>query len=63
MAWLAVDGDGAESIYDIEPIRDLWGDKWDIRTDDTWWINLPNGTIEKIIGRKLTWEDNPVEIK
>ena len=63
MAWLAVDRDGSENIYDIKPIRDLWVNRWDIITDDTWWINLPNGTIEKIIGRKLTWEDNPVEIK
>lgn len=63
MAWLAVDRDGSENIYDIKPIRDLWVNKWDIRTEDSWWINLPQGTIEKIIGRSLTWEDNPVEIK
>lgn len=25
-------------------------------------IKLPAGTIEKLIGRKLTWEDEPVEI-
>lgn len=25
-------------------------------------IELPTGTIEKLIGRKLTWEDEPVEI-
>jgi hypothetical protein len=24
-------------------------------------IPLPEGTIEKLIGRKLTWEDDPVE--
>ena len=25
-------------------------------------VILPNGTIEKIIGRKLTWDDEPVKI-
>jgi len=24
---------------------------------------LPNGSIEKLIGRKLTWKDEPFEIK
>lgn len=26
------------------------------------WNYLPKGTIEKIIGRKLTWKDDPVKI-
>lgn len=26
-------------------------------------IELPKGTIKKLIGRDLTWEDEPVEIK
>ena len=26
-------------------------------------ISLPKGSIEKLIGRKLTWEDEPVELK
>ena len=25
-------------------------------------VELPNGTIEKLIGRKMTWEDDPVEL-
>ena len=25
-------------------------------------IELPNGTIKKLIGRELTWEDEPVEL-
>ena len=24
--------------------------------------NLPEGSIEKLIGKKLTWEDEPVKI-
>lgn len=26
-------------------------------------ITLPKGTIKKLIGRELTWEDEPVELK
>lgn len=26
-------------------------------------IAIPNGTIKKLIGRSLTWEDEPVELK
>jgi hypothetical protein len=25
-------------------------------------VTLPQGSIEKLIGRELTWEDEPVEI-
>lgn len=25
-------------------------------------VELPKGSIEKLIGKKLTWEDDPVEI-
>lgn len=62
MAWLAVDKDGTENIYDIEPNRDLQVDRWEIVTENSWWIGLPKGTIEKIIGRTLTWQDVPVKI-
>lgn len=56
MAWLAVDKDETEIICDIEPNRSM-----------DWWgycerIGLPSGSIEKLIGRKLTWQDEPVEI-
>jgi len=56
MAWLAVDRDGDEYIYSERPIRGLnafYG---------TCAIPLPYGVVEMIIGRKLTWEDEPVEI-
>ena len=26
-------------------------------------VIIPKGTIEKIIGRKITWEDEPVEVR
>ena len=39
----------------------------DINTTDQWdggrKLVLPEGSIEKLIGRKLTWEDEPVKLK
>lgn len=57
MAWLAIDGNGEEFIYREIPVR----------CDDYWFgfegnFELPSGSIEKLIGRKLTFEDEPVEI-
>lgn len=44
-------------------------DHWcDTITEDSWPIPffdgvvLPKGSIEKLIGKKMTWEDEPVEI-
>lgn len=57
MAWLAVDKDGSEFIFDEEPERDE--EVWDT---NLWYIPLPEGSIKKLIGRNLTWDDEPVEI-
>ena len=57
MAWVAVDKNKREFIYNTKPRR--YGNYcWHIDYDE-----LPNGTIEKFIGRNLTWEDEPVELK
>lgn len=58
MAYVAVDEDKAEYVYDREPRK----------LDYTWrgageFCELPRGSIEKLIGRKLTWEDEPAELK
>ena len=66
MPYLAVDEDGTENIFEFKPIR----------CDDYWWaqinqesfnrstyIELPSGTIEKIIGSKLTWKDEPYKLE
>lgn len=61
MAWLAVDKDGEEGAYQYKPIRiELLGGTF-VCEDGT--VVLPKGTIEKLIGYSLTWEDEPVEIK
>lgn len=67
--WLAVDKDGTECIYAVKkPIRgkDQWGpDSWDYRSDYAFYdfVEIPKGSIKKLIGRELSWIDAPVELK
>lgn len=90
MAWIAVDKDGTEKIFNSIPIRrnqygshvfihsllcwlpytknqrNKWAAYWS--TDETdplpeGAIELPKGSIKKLIGRDLSWKDNPVELK
>ena len=56
--WLAVDYDGIEIAFWNKPKRcekhiEWWGDR----------MILPHGSIKKLIGRKLSWEDESVELK
>ena len=59
MAYLAVDADGTEIIYEFNPSRkdDIW-----INQQYTHFVQLPHGSIAKLIGRELTWSDEPIEI-
>ena len=72
MAWVAVDEDGREGIFDEYPQRKvdvcgegLWSDYWCGPLEEHFGsrINLPKGSIKKLIGRDLTWNDEPVELK
>ena len=60
MAWVAVDNNGAEYIYVVKPSRERDFFASDSGYDE---ILLPKGSIRKLIGRDLTWEDEPVELK
>lgn len=69
MAWLAVNYYGQrEFIFEYSPNSVYYtenGNKvrdWDYEDEDNVVIELPKGTIKKIIGRGLSWEDEPVEI-
>lgn len=60
MAWVAVDKNGEEWIYNSEPNR----------CEETFagmigegQLELQIGSIKKLIGRELTWCDEPVELK
>lgn len=67
MAWVAVDGMGIEWIYASKPYRNNGLQNWEPLYKDDYvlidMIELPKGTIEKIIGRELTWGDEPVELE
>lgn len=57
MAWVAVDKIGEELISRVEPFR--VGNYWIGEST----FHLPKGSIKKLIGKELTWEDEPVELK
>ena len=64
MIWLAVYNDGTEVICNVQPYRDYIDNIWSIEcTFDSCAITLPKGSIKKFIGKNLTWEDEPVELK
>ena len=58
MAWVAVDKNGDEYIYEDKPHREegKWVEIFDF-------VELPKGSIKKLIGRELTWSDNPIELE
>lgn len=60
MAWLAVNKDGSEYVYASCPER---GERFFGYEGNRYYVGLPKVTIKKIIGRELTWQDEPVEIK
>ena len=67
MAWVAVDMDGEEIIYFTRPERreDYWMAREEKNIPETYryMISLPHGSIKKLIGRELTFDDEPVELK
>ena len=58
MAWLAVDEDKDEWLYMQKPER--FDSCYDTVSDDC--QLLQGGTIKRLIGKELTWDDDPVEI-
>ena len=60
--WVAVDADGSEWVFDSKPRR--WHDgRWLPQYSVNNVIQLPKGSIKALIGRELTFEDEPVELK
>ena len=58
MAWVAVDYDGAEWIYRMQPLRRETRFKTNSEC-----VELPKDSIVKLIGKELSWEDEPIELK
>ena len=74
MAWVCVGYSGEELIFSNKPHRKICKKEFHIDNDDIidrYWIdnkycsylNLPKGSIKRLIGRELTWSDDPVELK
>ena len=62
MAFLAVNESGCEYVFEWVPFRSRFGNYWDTQRNDAV-VELPKGSIAKLIGRELTWEDEPVMIE
>lgn len=63
MVYLCVDKDGTENIHSVEPYRDeiVWAiPRWE---ETAQVIELPSGSIAKLIGRELTWDDKPYKLE
>ena len=61
MAWVAVDKYGEEYVYEAKPIRS--DDCFYLRySNGEGFVVIPKGSIKKLIGYELTWEDEPVEL-
>ena len=62
--WLAVDNEWTEIIFKSKPKRGSFFNLWVPKEDrEGFSITVPKGTIKKLIGRDLTWDDEPVEYK
>lgn len=61
--YLAVDEDGEECKFTSKPFRAGTMFVGELGTWDTTtaWESLETGTIEKLIGKILTWDDEPVK--
>lgn len=66
MCYLSVNKDGSEYICDECPVRNNSYGKWiNIYSESTYneMIHLPKGSIKKLIGKELKWENEPFKYK
>ena len=60
--WLAVDSDGTEKLFYKKPVREPNKRTWTyLREGGDTIIELPKGSIKRLIGKSLTWNDEPFE--
>ena len=62
MAWLCVNRNLSEYIFEEKPFRGLavWLENKNEYCEGC--VFLPKGSIKKLIGRELKWSDEPAEI-
>lgn len=72
IVFLAVNKNGDEVILDNIPARqeEIWTDERSAHDDEYFSVEdhnsaivLPKGTIRRLTGRNLTWEDDPISFK
>lgn len=61
MAWVAVNKDCKECIYQFRPKRR--NNQFIPLYEYSMWMALPKGSIKKLIGKNLNWTNEPVELK
>lgn len=65
MSWIAVDKNGAETLYSHKPFR-KWHDEWGFRRETeeggAFYMDIPKGTSLMLTGKQMTWDDEPVEL-
>jgi hypothetical protein len=62
MAFVAVDEDGAEWCFKYKPMKYAYEVYWSASEKHDMHMELPKGSIKKLTGRDLTWDDEPVEL-
>ena len=62
MVYLTVDKDGEENLWDFLPIRNEDGEYWAPIDKVTINATMPTGSIESLIDKRLTWDDEPYPI-
>lgn len=66
MAWVATNADGREFIFDVKPYR---SGRWEYGYWNPTYsgiggcVLMPHGSIKKLVGRDLSFADEPVELK
>ena len=63
MAWVAVMKQGRDFISMCKPTRVVDEDNYYGWKDTFFELSLPYGSIKKLIGRDLSFTDEPVELK
>lgn len=65
MLWVAVDKNNKIYLFDVEPIKDYETGEYSFPTNSKSvnYVEISVHTMIKLIGRSLSWEDEPIEIE
>lgn len=65
MAWVVIDEFDEECILSSKPSKNKCDKDWAGYWNDFYIekVNLPKGSIKRLIGRELSWSDEDVKLK